>query len=79
VLGISQSGVSHTIASLERTLGASVLERRGLAATATAFGELILEDARTALIAAESIMGHAVEPRTPQLRRLRLRQRKVSP
>lgn len=53
-LGLTQSAVSHAVASLERTVGAQILHRGGPAAP-TAFGQAILEHARAALAATEAI------------------------
>ncbi|MEU0563713.1 LysR family transcriptional regulator [Dactylosporangium sp. NPDC006015] len=53
-LGISQSAVSHTIATLERTLGHPVLIRQG-GVRATAFGAAIAGHARAAVVAAAAI------------------------
>ena len=53
-LGLSQSAVSHAVASLERTVGARLLHRNGLV-TPTAVGQGMLEHARAALAATEAI------------------------
>lgn len=53
-LGISQSAVSHAIASLERIAGRSVLCRQG-APRLTLLGEQILEHARTAVAAVSDV------------------------
>jgi DNA-binding transcriptional LysR family regulator len=53
-LGLTQSAVSHAVASLERTVGAQILHRGG-AAGPTAFGQAILDHARVALAATEAI------------------------
>ncbi|HEY4346516.1 MAG TPA: LysR family transcriptional regulator [Gaiellaceae bacterium] len=54
-LGITQSAVSHAVASLERTVGAPVMVRRATGPTPTSFGKKLLEHARAALAAAEAI------------------------
>lgn len=54
VLGVSQSAVSHSVAALERALGAPVLTRHGRPRP-TAFGERILGHARAAVAAATAI------------------------
>ncbi|MET8407885.1 LysR family transcriptional regulator [Streptomyces sp. NPDC005195] len=60
-LGISQSGVSHTVAAMERELGGPVLVRdRGLPRP-TAFGERLLPHARSALAAADAINNLAAQ------------------
>ena len=53
-LGLTQSAVSHAVASLERTVGAQALHRDG-AARPTSFGQRMLEHARAALAATEAI------------------------
>ena len=53
-LGLTQSAVSHAVASLERTLGSQILHRTG-AASPTAFGQAMLQHARAALGATEAI------------------------
>src|SRR5689334_8838231 len=53
-LGLTQSAVSHAVASLERTVGAPILHRSGAAAP-TGFGEAMPDHARAALAAAEAI------------------------
>jgi DNA-binding transcriptional LysR family regulator len=53
-LGLTQSAVSHAVASLERTVGAQILHR-GAAARPTPFGQGMLEHARAALAATEAI------------------------
>lgn len=53
-LGLTQSAVSHAVASLERTVGAQILHRSGMAAP-TGFGEAMLDHARAALAATEAI------------------------
>ncbi|SES17859.1 LysR family transcriptional regulator [Lentzea albida] len=53
-LGVTQSAVSHAVASLERTLGHPVLARRGRS-TPTAFGEEVLAHARAAVTASAAI------------------------
>ncbi|MFF7725487.1 LysR family transcriptional regulator [Streptomyces sp. NPDC008001] len=53
-LGMSQSAVSHAVASLERELAAPLLLRTTPART-TALGERVLPHARTALAAARSV------------------------
>jgi DNA-binding transcriptional LysR family regulator len=59
-LGISQSAVSHSIATLERTLGSPLLTRHG-PPRPTAFGEQILPHAFAALAAAAAICDLAAE------------------
>ncbi|WP_336048198.1 LysR family transcriptional regulator [Streptomyces sp. CA2R101] len=59
-LGISQSAVSHAVASLERELAAPLLVRATPART-TALGERILPHARVALSAARSVERIAAE------------------
>lgn len=59
-LGMSQSAVSHAVASLERALTAPLLVRATPVRT-TALGERILPHARTALSAARSVEEIAVE------------------
>ena len=53
-LGLTQSAVSHAVASLERTVGAQVVRRNG-AASPTALGQRMLDHARAALAATEAI------------------------
>ncbi|GAA3091435.1 LysR family transcriptional regulator [Streptomyces rectiviolaceus] len=59
-LGMSQSAVSHAVASLERELTAPLLVRAAPVRT-TALGERILPHARTALSAARSVEEIAAE------------------
>ncbi|MGW7069250.1 LysR family transcriptional regulator [Streptomyces sp. NPDC054855] len=59
-LGMSQSAVSHAVASLERELTAPLLVRAAPVRT-TALGERILPHARTALAAARSVEQVAAE------------------
>ncbi|MGK5547921.1 LysR family transcriptional regulator [Streptomyces sp. URMC 127] len=59
-LGMSQSAVSHAVASLERELAAPLLVRATPART-TALGERILPHARTALSAVRSVERIAAE------------------
>lgn len=59
-LGVSQSAVSHAVASLERELAAPLLVRATPART-TALGERILPHARIALSAARSVEQIAAE------------------
>lgn len=59
-LGMSQSAVSHAVASLERELAAPLLVRATPVRT-TALGERILPHARTALSAARSVEQVAAE------------------
>lgn len=59
-LGISQSAVSHAVASLERTVGLPVLSRNK-EPTPTSFGARILAHARAALGAATAIEALAAE------------------
>jgi DNA-binding transcriptional LysR family regulator len=64
-LGLTQSAVSHAVASLERIVGAQVLHRGG-ATSPTAFGQSMLNHARAALAATEAISdlsaGHRAAP-----------------
>src|SRR5581483_10069487 len=53
-LGLTQSAVSHAVASLERTVGAQIIHRDG-AASPTAFGRRIVDHARAALASTEAI------------------------
>ncbi|MCG8926075.1 LysR family transcriptional regulator [Lentzea sp. CC55] len=53
-LGITQSAVSHAVASLERSLGHPVLSRRGRS-TPTSFGKELLAHARAAVSASAAI------------------------
>jgi DNA-binding transcriptional LysR family regulator len=53
-LGLTQSAVSHAVASLERTVGTQILHRSATARP-TAFGEAMLDHARAALAATEAI------------------------
>ncbi|ANZ39694.1 hypothetical protein BBK82_30270 [Lentzea guizhouensis] len=53
-LGITQSAVSHAVASLERSLGHAVLSRRGRS-TPTSFGQELLVHARAAVTASAAI------------------------
>jgi DNA-binding transcriptional LysR family regulator len=53
-LGISQSAVSHAVASLERIAGRSVLIREGIPRP-TPLGERMLEHARTAVAAVSAV------------------------
>ncbi|WP_052488895.1 LysR family transcriptional regulator [Streptomyces sp. 150FB] len=53
-LGLSQSAVSHAVASLERALGAPLLVRAAPVRT-TALGERVLPQARVALAATDAI------------------------
>src|SRR5919198_554175 len=53
-LGLSQSAVSHAVASLERTLAAPLVVRSTPVRT-TALGDVILPHARTALAATDAI------------------------
>jgi len=48
-LGITQSGMSQALASLEERLGVKLLVRQPRGVELTAFGERALEHARTAL------------------------------
>lgn len=48
-LGLTQSGASQAIATLEKILGVAVLARKRDGAVLTAFGQSILDDAKTAL------------------------------
>lgn len=57
-LGLTQSAVSHAIASLERELGGSVLTRRPKVLP-TALGRQLLPQARSALAAVSAIESHA--------------------
>ncbi|MEV0402582.1 LysR family transcriptional regulator [Actinoallomurus sp. NPDC050550] len=59
-LGVSQSAVSHSVASLERALGSAVLTRHGRPRP-TAFGERILGHARAALAATTAIADLAAQ------------------
>ncbi|MGW7276559.1 LysR family transcriptional regulator [Streptomyces sp. NPDC054864] len=59
-LGMSQSAVSHAVASLERELTAPLLVRSAPART-TALGERVLPHARTALSASRSVERIAAE------------------
>ncbi|MEV4921560.1 LysR family transcriptional regulator [Streptomyces roseoverticillatus] len=59
-LGMSQSAVSHAVASLERELAAPLLVRAAPART-TALGERVLPHARVALAAARSVEQIAAE------------------
>ncbi|MBA8839250.1 LysR family transcriptional regulator [Ochrobactrum sp. RH2CCR150] len=54
-IGLTQSGASQAIATLEKILGLDVLARKRDGATLTAFGQSILDDARTALAAVDRI------------------------
>ena len=62
-LGLTQSAVSHAVASLERTVGAQILHRNG-AATPTTFGHRMLDHARAALAATEAIADLSAAQRT---------------
>jgi len=54
-LGISQSAVSHALASLERATGQPVLTRNGAPPRPTMLGKLILEHARSAVAAVRAV------------------------
>lgn len=61
-LGLSQSAVSHAVASLERTLGEALLVRAG-PVRSTVFGEAVLSHARAALAAADAVLDAAARHR----------------
>ncbi|WP_393099824.1 LysR family transcriptional regulator [Streptomyces sp. LN325] len=58
-LGISQSGVSHSVAAMERELGGPLIVRGRGEAGPTLFGERLLVHARSALAAADAIQAVA--------------------
>ncbi|MFE9968760.1 LysR family transcriptional regulator [Streptomyces sp. NPDC005525] len=58
-LGISQSGVSHNVAALERELGGPVLVRGAGPPRPTPFGDRLLVHARSALAATDAMCGLA--------------------
>ncbi|MFF0545863.1 LysR family transcriptional regulator [Nocardia thailandica] len=56
-LHMSQPALSHQLAALEREIGAPVVERLPRGVRATVVGRAIAEDARTALAAADRVVG----------------------
>ncbi|MFE9968762.1 LysR family transcriptional regulator [Streptomyces sp. NPDC005525] len=58
-LGISQSGVSHSVAAMERELGGPLIVRGRGQAGPTPFGERLLVHARSALAAVDAIQAVA--------------------
>lgn len=58
-LRITQSAVSHALASLERELGTHLVERLRTGSTVTEFGELLLPHAREAVRAVEKFADEA--------------------
>ncbi|MFC7064424.1 LysR family transcriptional regulator [Brucella rhizosphaerae] len=58
-LGLTQSGASQALATLEKILGLDLLARKRDGAVLTAFGHTILEDARSALSAVDRIEAQA--------------------
>lgn len=58
-LGVTQSAVSHTIASLERALGSALLDRSATPIRPTSLGESILAPARKAVAAADAVVAIA--------------------
>ncbi|MEV6568612.1 LysR family transcriptional regulator [Streptomyces kronopolitis] len=61
-LGLSQSAVSHAVASLERTLGGTLL-LRSTPVRSTDLGEVVLSHARAALGAADAVLDAAARHR----------------
>src|SRR5690348_13275189 len=58
-LGISQSAVSHSVATLEKTLGAPVIHRDTPPPRATPLGALMLPHARQAIDSVDMLTGLA--------------------
>ncbi|HWT62019.1 MAG TPA: LysR family transcriptional regulator [Ochrobactrum sp.] len=71
-LGLTQSGASQALATLEKILGLDVLARKRDGAMLTAFGQTILDDARSALSAVDRIEAQARKMGTNAPDRLRV-------
>jgi DNA-binding transcriptional LysR family regulator len=71
-LELSQSAVSHAIATLEEALGCVLLHRTRQGAVLTPLGEMVTAKARTVLQALEAISKHAQQARGLQQGQVRL-------
>lgn len=71
-LGVTQSGTSHAVASLERELGLSLIHRGRSGVVVTAHGERILPHAREALRRVDRIANEAAEVAGRHRGRLRI-------
>lgn len=71
-LGLSQSSVSHAIASLEEELGVALMVRGRQGAVLTPIGEQLLPDAQDILRLLEAIVGRAAQARGLSGGRVRL-------
>lgn len=71
-LGLTQSGASQALATLEKILGLDLLARKRDGAVLTAFGQTILDDARSALSAVDRIEAQARKMATNVPDRLRV-------
>ncbi len=70
-IGITQSGVSHSLNKLEDELGVTLLERRQKGGAITEVGEAILQHARTAVNQIEAIRQRAAHERGLTVGKLR--------
>ncbi len=71
-LGLTQSGASQALATLEKILGLDLLARKRDGAMLTAFAQTILDDARSALSAVDRIEAQARKMVTNAPDRLRV-------
>jgi len=71
-VGMTQSGASQAIAQMEKTLGAQLFTRKRREVSMTAFGELIVDNARSMLMSLDTIRGLADEQTGLGSGRLRL-------
>ncbi|WP_460514627.1 LysR family transcriptional regulator [Flindersiella endophytica] len=72
VLGLTQSGVSRTIASLERRFGAALVHRGSHGAALTGLGRQVAAQAKAAMEPLRAIESLAVRTRTSEPGRLRV-------
>src|SRR5687768_15644304 len=70
-LFLTQSAVSHQVASLERTLGTQLFERRGRTTVLTAPGRVLLDRARRVFAALDEAADAVRQATRPDLGRLR--------
>ncbi|WP_280542420.1 LysR family transcriptional regulator [Chromohalobacter sp. 11-W] len=71
-VGMTQSGASQAIAQMEKALGSQLFTRMRREASMTAFGELVVDNARSMLTSLDSIRGLAEEQKGLGRGRLRL-------
>jgi DNA-binding transcriptional LysR family regulator len=72
VLFMTQSGVSHQIARLERSLGARLFEREGRAVSLTRAGRVLLDHARRVFLALENAVAATRQASNPDSGLLRI-------